>query len=46
MTYSRESELQQAAWLRALSLLLYALGITLTEYAPCELDEQLIKGGR
>lgn len=46
MTYSRESELQQAAWLRALSLLLYALGITLTEYDPCELDELVIREGR
>ena len=46
MTYSRESELQQAAWLRALSLLLYAFGITLTEYDPCELDELAIRKGR
>lgn len=46
MTYSRESELLQAAHVRALALLCAAFGVIFVDYEPVELDELAIREGR
>ena len=44
--YSRDQELQQAAHVRALVVMLAYFGIILVDYIPCELDELAIREGR